>query len=82
MHLLDVAQPTISAQLRKLEKTLGGRLFDRVGRNMVLTEMGQVVLRYADEIFALGRELTDVLQGARPVAHYDSWWALPMLCRS
>ncbi len=60
---LHVAQPTISSQLRKLEKSLGSPLFKRVGRNLVLTETGQLVLRYADEIFSLGRELTDVLQG-------------------
>ena len=29
----------------------------------MLTEVGQVVYRYADEIFALGSELTDVLKG-------------------
>lgn len=60
---LHLAQPTISSQLRKLEKSVGAKLFKRVGRNLVLTETGQLVLRYADEIFALGRELTDVLQG-------------------
>ena len=60
---LHLAQPTVSSQLRKLEKALGNPLFKRVGRNMVLTETGQVVLRYADEIFSLGQELTDVLKG-------------------
>ena len=60
---LHVAQPTISSQLRKLEKSVGDQLFKRVGRNLVLTETGQLVLRYADEIFSLGQELTDVLQG-------------------
>ena len=60
---LHVAQPTISSQLRKLEKSVGEKLFKRVGRNLVLTETGQLVLRYADEIFSLGQELTDVLQG-------------------
>ena len=60
---LHVAQPTVSAQLRKLEKSINANLFKRVGRNLVLTETGQLVLRYADEIFSLGRELTDVLQG-------------------
>ena len=60
---LHLAQPTISSQLRKLEKSLGEKLFKRVGRNLILTETGQLVLRYADDIFALGRELTDVLQG-------------------
>ncbi|MGE0820943.1 MAG: transcriptional activator NhaR [Candidatus Binatia bacterium] len=60
---LYLAQPTISAQLRALEESLGEKLFTRVGRNITLTEMGQVVFRYADEIFSLGRELTDTLKG-------------------
>lgn len=60
---LHLAQPTLSSQIRKLEKTIGKRLFDRVGRSMVLTETGQTVFRFADEIFTLGRELTETLQG-------------------
>lgn len=60
---LDLAQPTISSQLRKLETSIGEKLFKRVGRNLVLTETGQLVFRYADDIFALGQELTDVLRG-------------------
>ena len=60
MHL---AQPTISAQLQALEKSLGEKLFHRVGRGLVLTETGHVVYRYADEIFTLGRELVDTLKG-------------------
>ena len=60
---LHLAQPTLSSQIRKLEKSLGSRLFDRVGRSMVLTETGQTVYRYADEIFTLGHELTDAVQG-------------------
>jgi LysR family transcriptional activator of nhaA len=63
---LHLTQPTISAQLRSLEKALGARLFDRVGRNLVLTDTGRVVYRYADEIFTLGRELQDTLQGRPP----------------
>jgi LysR family transcriptional activator of nhaA len=60
---LHLTQPTISGQLRALEKTLGVKLFDRVGRHLVLTETGRVVYGYADEIFSLGRELQDTLQG-------------------
>ena len=60
---LHLAQPTLSNQIRKLEKSMGVDLFDRVGRSLVLTEMGQTVYRYADEIFTLGRELTDTLKG-------------------
>jgi LysR family transcriptional regulator, transcriptional activator of nhaA len=60
---LHLAQPTISAQLRALEKRLGGKLFEKSGRGLALTEMGRTTLRYADEIFALGRELSDALAG-------------------
>jgi LysR family transcriptional activator of nhaA len=60
---LRLAQPTISGQLRALEQSLGEKLFARQGRRLVLTEGGQVVYRYAEEIFALGSELTDVLKG-------------------
>lgn len=60
---LNLAQPTISGQLHALEEALGEKLFSRVGRNLVLTEVGRVVFRYADEIFTLGRELMETLQG-------------------
>jgi LysR family transcriptional activator of nhaA len=56
--LLHLAQPTVSAQISRLEKSLGAKLFQRVGRNLQLTETGRVVYRYAEEIFTLGRELT------------------------
>ncbi len=60
---LRLAQPTVSAQLRTLEERLDERLFDRVGRSLVLTETGHLVYRYADEIFSLGHELLDTLRG-------------------
>src|SRR5512137_2160387 len=60
---LQLAQPTISAQLRQLEKGVGAALFERKGRHLALTETGRMVLDYADEIFTLGRELQDVLAG-------------------
>src|SRR5437899_7304737 len=65
-ELLRLSQPTISGQLRTLENSLGEKLFTRSGRSLKPTGFGVVVFRYADEIFTLGRELTDVLKG-RPV---------------
>ena len=67
---LRLAQPTISGQLRQLEETLGEKLFTKAGRGLVLTEVGQTVFRYAEEIFGLGRDLQDVLKGrprGRPI---------------
>lgn len=61
--ILHLAQPTISSQLQKLEQQLGGALFVRAGRGLKLTDLGQTVLRYAEEIFSLGGELLDVAHG-------------------
>ena len=58
---LNLTQPTISAQLQALEEELGEKLFSREGRKLVLTDTGRLALRYADEIFVLGRELLDTL---------------------
>ncbi len=63
---LHLAQPTISGQLKKLEQSLGEKLYTRVGRDLVLTDIGQTVYRYADEIFAIGREMVEAVN-ERPV---------------
>jgi LysR family transcriptional activator of nhaA len=59
---LMVSQPTISTQLKELEESLGHRLFDRVGRGLVLTEAGRVAFNFANEIFTLGQEMMNALQ--------------------
>jgi LysR family transcriptional regulator, transcriptional activator of nhaA len=61
--VLNLTPPTISSQISALEESLGEKLFEKSGRGLALTEMGQVVLRYADDIFALGRELRETLRG-------------------
>ena len=60
---LRLSQPTISAQVKMLEGSLGERLLERHGRTVALTEAGRVVYRYADEIFTAGRELQETLKG-------------------
>lgn len=65
---LHVSQPTISGQLRALERSLGGPLFVRRGRHLHLTALGDVVARHADGIFALGRELADSLRSGASTA--------------
>jgi LysR family transcriptional activator of nhaA len=68
--LLRLAHPTVSAQIHALEQSLGEQLFTREGRRLVLTDVGRLVYRYADDIFALGRELVDAVKGrptGRPV---------------
>lgn len=62
---LRLRPPTLSAQIRQLEESLGGKLFRRVGRRLELTELGRAVYGYADEIFSLGREMLDAVKGRR-----------------
>lgn len=59
---LHISSPAISSQLRSLEKSLGEDLFLRTGRSLTLSEVGNVVFRYADEIFGLGRELVNAVK--------------------
>ena len=56
---LSLAQPTVSEQLKQLEKALGVELFHRRAGRLQLTDDGSHIFRYADDIFTLGRELTD-----------------------
>ena len=58
---LRLSPSTVSAQLRSLQDALGQELFERRGRRLALTDAGQVVFRYAEEIFLLGRDLQAML---------------------
>jgi LysR family transcriptional activator of nhaA len=67
---LRLSHSTVSTQMHALEDALGERLFARQGRRLVLTETGQLVYRYADEIFGLGREMVDAVKdrpSGRPI---------------
>ena len=59
---LHVSQPSISEQIRELESALGENLFQREGRNNKLTDAGQIVLGFAEEIFALGGEMMNAVK--------------------
>jgi LysR family transcriptional activator of nhaA len=58
---LSVSQPSICAQIQSLEASMGEELFRRRGRTMELTETGQMVFGFADEIFSLGQELQSAI---------------------
>lgn len=47
--LLMVSQPYLSAIVARLEEEMGGQLFDRDGRNVVLNEYGKILLHHANE---------------------------------
>jgi LysR family transcriptional activator of nhaA len=61
--VLHLTPQTISGQLRQLEENIGGKLFEKAGRNLVLSDTGRMVFNYADEMFRLAGDLQDALQG-------------------
>jgi LysR family hydrogen peroxide-inducible transcriptional activator len=70
-----VSQPTLSAQLKKLEEYLGVKLVERHPKNVQLTEVGKQIVARArqmlsggDEILALARNNTDPLSGKLKIA--------------
>jgi LysR family transcriptional activator of nhaA len=65
-EVLHLTPQTISGQLKLLEESVGTPLFHRVGRRLVLSETGQIVNQYADEIFSLGAELTQRMKSHQP----------------
>ena len=61
--ILNITPQTISGQISLLEERFGNPLFEREGRGLKLSNVGQLVLNYADDIFELGNELSNVLRG-------------------
>ncbi len=64
---LNVTQPAVSTQVRLLEQDLGVRLFARLGKRLVLTEPGEVLMGYARRIFSLHHEADQVMHQMRTV---------------
>nr|MBP9046146.1 LysR family transcriptional regulator [Moraxellaceae bacterium] len=60
---VHTSQSALSAQIRQLEERLGEPLFEREKRRLVLTDTGQLVFAYAENIFGLGQEMLGRLQG-------------------
>jgi LysR family transcriptional activator of nhaA len=78
---LRLGQPTLSAQLKQFEETLGVQLFDRHHKKLVLTEQGKVALDYSKNIFRMGSEMYEVLHDRlkplRPSLHLGALDSVP-----
>ncbi|MBO8172911.1 MAG: LysR family transcriptional regulator [Bacillaceae bacterium] len=62
---LEISQPAVSTQIRKLEETLGVPLVENYGRKLKLTEAGRILKEYADRIFVLSHEAEQALKEIR-----------------
>ncbi|MFP1632495.1 LysR family transcriptional regulator [Zhengella sp. ZM62] len=61
---LNISQSAVSTQIKALEASLGHDLFERAGRNLVLTEAGRIALDHAEEIFRAAEDLAATLKAA------------------
>ncbi len=59
---LRVSQPSICTQIQALEHALGDKLLRRTPRGLALTEAGQKVFSFAEEIFSLGEDLLSTMK--------------------
>ncbi len=60
---MHVTPQTVSGQLATFEEYIGAPLFERHGKRLEPNHLGKVTLRYADDIFNLGNELSRTLAG-------------------
>ena len=62
---LFLTQSAVSQQIRSLEDQIGGRLFDRSGKRVLLTSEGEVLFAYAGRLFDLHEEIESLFGGLR-----------------
>lgn len=59
------SESAVSLQLKRLDEQVGRPMFRRVGRNMELTEVGNVMLSYARRMIELNDQALDAASGAQ-----------------
>lgn len=60
-RILGYSQSNVSAQIQQLEEDVGVKLFDRIGRGVVLTQYGQQLIPYAQQIVSLSTQMNHML---------------------
>lgn len=75
---IGYTQSTVTSQIQQLEQELSIKLFERIGRNMVLTSLGKEMLAYTDELLEIVKKIESIgkndtlLRGELKIAIADS----------
>lgn len=64
-RILGYSQSNVSAQIQQLEADVGAKLFDRIGRGVVLTQYGQQLVPYAQQMVTLAGQMNSLLWNER-----------------
>ncbi len=60
---LYLTQPTVSGHIKNLEAELGVKLLDRIGKRVIPTEAGEILLRSGQELLALRDHIREEIRG-------------------
>ncbi|SFO94841.1 selenium metabolism-associated LysR family transcriptional regulator [Salibacterium halotolerans] len=69
--ILHLAQPTVSLQIKNLEQALDATLFERTTKSVKLTPSGEILYKYADQIFSLVKQTEKELDSLSETIHGD-----------
>jgi DNA-binding transcriptional LysR family regulator len=61
-EVLHISQPAVSKHVQALEEELGVPLLQRVGKRVILTEAGQIVQHYAEQVLGLAQDTQRALR--------------------
>jgi DNA-binding transcriptional LysR family regulator len=64
---LDITQPAVSAQIKRLQGLLGAELLDKSAPGVSLTSAGELVVNYARRLLSINDQILDIA-GPRPGA--------------
>ncbi len=65
---LRISQPSLSSQIKVLERSLDVRLFQKVGRNNQLTQAGAIIFGYCRQMFEISEEMGETISKKVPSA--------------
>ena len=78
---LRITQPTVSQQIAKLEDRMGGKLFERVGHDIVPTQLAQDLHAFARPLLESVDEFSEKLQRKRSLPRGPVRYAMPESCQ-
>jgi len=67
-EVLYVTQPAVTMQIKALEQALGIKLFRKYGKQLELTEAGNVLFSYAEKMFEIAEQMEHALKGYKELA--------------